>query len=106
MERNGKEVKKVTKKEKYYYKRSIGLCTYGSCESPAGDGKQMCEYHRRKMALKRAERKAYLLESGKASSLESEASRTHKKIAKINSAARESGMSYGEYMASIREVKA
>ena len=95
----------MTKKEKYQYKKSLGICTYGSCESPAGDGKQMCEYHRRKMALRRAERKAYLLESGKASSLESEASHTQKKITEINSRARASGMSYGEYMASIREVK-
>jgi len=95
----------MTQKEKYYYKKSIGLCTYGSCTNP-NDGGTLCEYHRTKERLRKSKRKTGIwIESKSKSVLEKKSENTLHKFSEINAKARELHMTYGEYMASM-EVKA
>lgn len=39
------ERKKRIAREKYHYKKSIGLCVHSGCTNPAVSGRVRCEYH-------------------------------------------------------------
>lgn len=86
--------------EYYYYKKSLGLCVAYGCDKPAFNGKTRCRYHLAE------ERKRYYKEAGaRKAAPKKKPENSLKTLSEINAKAKESGMSYGEYMAYIREGK-
>lgn len=92
----------MTQMEYYYLKKSLGLCVAYGCDKPAFNGKARCRYHLAE------ERKRYYKDKeagARKAAPKKNPENSLKTLSEINSRARASGMSYGEYMAYIREGK-
>lgn len=88
--------------EYYYHKKSLGLCVAYGCDKPAFNGKTRCRYHLAE------ERKRYYKDKeagARKAAPKKKPENSLKTLSEINAKAMELHMSYGEYMAYIREGK-